>query len=771
MSRSSAFRFRFRWMAQLSVATLTPTITILLSISVYLAFFDPVAALSATNSNTIRVAATAAASIATNPVLEFKLESESPKPEQKLPIDQPTETSHCTPDQRSNLLNKHLRRELSAQQSSDGIENIGGEIMEAALLSARDNGYDPRFGKPALKTYRSFVYSDKHATDALLLNGLAIKTAKQIRNMIKQHFNLSRGIASPPKNEKLQGNPPQHFRTKIANSIAKGERRARERSHRSLREVCTGCSRPFNLCVCEVLNHWNNKTATNTTTAIERMVRSRVIVLQHPNEFRKKHTSTVPLLKLVLGEENVQIKVGYEFTMKDVLLSDENIKDVERPIMLFPGPDAMDLDKYVESQQLQHQQPSDILDSNSNPIQKGIDSDSGEKQQQQQKKHTLVLIDGTWSEAKRIIRKSPEILEGCQMVQFAFSDDLDEEERIRSLKPDSFEDDFSSISPSLWPRLPESGSDKATKSRSIYHAMRKEPEEHCLSTLEACGEALKILEGNIKGPKLQQVLTSVLSKHVELHLKNAREASQSRHNRDTTSRDSKVRRSKEIEQSIYGTEIFGVGDTNDSTANSINSNRNSKSIQGGSQNEENTSPRASQPATIAQNPTRLMEVDSNTSVTIRRLTHEDIPVIDAWWENGGAPKALMTITRSIDADYRLGVGASLGIVDEITGVLVACILRYESGPLGILHVSEELRGRGYGTALLREAIKAVSEANRGRDLPLEYTAFIKDGNTASERVFEKVGFVRENPNAKKGTGKRRANRKWIYPPRDRERIQ
>jgi len=139
-------------------------------------------------------------------------------------------------------------------------------------------------------------------------------------------------------------------------------------------------------------------------------------------------------------------------------------------------------------------------------------------------------------------------------------------------------------------------------------------------------------------------------------------------------------------------------------------------------------------------------------------------VIDAWWENGGAPKSVMTITRSIDADYRLGVGASLGIVDETTGELVACILRYESGPLGILHVSEELRGKGYGTALLKEALKAVLDANRSRDVPLECSAFIKDGNAASENVFSKVGFVRENPNAKRGTGKRRANRKWIYTP-------
>ncbi len=234
-------------------------------------------------------------------------------------------------------------------------------------------------------------------------------------------------------------------------------------------------------------------------------------------------------------------------------------------------------------------------------------------------------------------------------------------------------------------------------------------------------------------------------------MKNARDASQSRHNRDTTSRDSKLRRSKEIEESIYGENgVIGIENSGSISQSSPHHNENAESA-------------ASQPTSIANTPTRLLEVDSSTTVTLRRLTHEDTPVIDGWWENGGAPKSIMTITRSIDADYRLGVGASLGIVDENTGTLVACILRYESGPLGILHVSEELRGKGYGTALLRESLNAVLEANHSRDVPLECSAFIKDGNTASERVFSKVGFVRENPNAKKGTGKRRANRKWIYP--------
>mmetsp|Transcript_29668 Transcript_29668/g.69819 ORF Transcript_29668/g.69819 Transcript_29668/m.69819 type:complete len:89 (+) Transcript_29668:1588-1854(+) len=64
-------------------------------------------------------------------------------------------------------------------------------------------------------------------------------------------------------------------------------------------------------------------------------------------------------------------------------------------------------------------------------------------------------------------------------------------------------------------------------------------------------------------------------------------------------------------------------------------------------------------------------------------------------------------------------------------------------------------------------VNAKAKANGPQSSPpftLDCTAFIKDGNVASERVFSGAGWVRENPNAKKGSGRRKANRKWIFPP-------
>jgi ribosomal protein S18 acetylase RimI-like enzyme len=86
--------------------------------------------------------------------------------------------------------------------------------------------------------------------------------------------------------------------------------------------------------------------------------------------------------------------------------------------------------------------------------------------------------------------------------------------------------------------------------------------------------------------------------------------------------------------------------------------------------------------------------------------------------------------------------------------LVACILRYHNGALGMLHVDEQYRRCGLGKILVQEASKALVE----HELPC--FTFIVDNNIASENLFTKLGWVKDNPNGKKGTGKRRAKRKW-----------
>ena len=63
----------------------------------------------------------------------------------------------------------------------------------------------------------------------------------------------------------------------------------------------------------------------------------------------------------------------------------------------------------------------------------------------------LVVIDGTWAQAKRIYRQSPS---------------------LRALRPVAFDG----------------------AATSALEAMRSEPEAHCVSTVEACARALRLLE-------------------------------------------------------------------------------------------------------------------------------------------------------------------------------------------------------------------------------------------------------------------------------------
>lgn len=207
----------------------------------------------------------------------------------------------------------------------------------------------------------------------------------------------------------------QHLKTKIARSEAKSERRRKERESHVSREKCSSCQRPPILCVCEALP--SKRIVTST----------KILVLQHPNEFKRKSLSTVPLMPLVL--HHCDVKVGYNFEPESLDLVKKYLDEGKKPLLLFPGPDAISLDvEYTHHNKgvnLQHQHSDGQL---------------------------LILVDGTWAEARRMLLQSPKLVDVCQQVQFSLENE------------------------------------------SIYDIVRKEPEKHCISTLEACAESLILLE-------------------------------------------------------------------------------------------------------------------------------------------------------------------------------------------------------------------------------------------------------------------------------------
>lgn len=201
-----------------------------------------------------------------------------------------------------------------------------------------------------------------------------------------------------------------------AASIAKADRRAQHRNNDCSRALCSKCARPPAVCVCAALPREPLATAT------------RVLVLQHPNEAERKTVSTVPLLPLCLRD--VEVRVGYAFAADSLAPLQEELRAGRRPLLLFPGPDAFALDGGgLDGGGARHE----------------LDGDDAQGR-------LLVLLDGTWSQARSIARASPSLLASCRQVAFAEAAD------------------------------------------SAFDAVRREPERHCVSTLEACGRALELLE-------------------------------------------------------------------------------------------------------------------------------------------------------------------------------------------------------------------------------------------------------------------------------------
>ena len=268
--------------------------------------------------------------------------------------------------------------------------------------------------------------------------------------------------------------------------------------------------------------------------------------------------------------------------------------------------------------------------------------------------------------------------------------------------------------------------------QSVYNAVRKEPEAHTISTLEALAKAFDTLEpvddntfdtaDNTDILRPSEALNRVLENHVEAYLNNAITKRTPRFNRDISGAGARNKRTLQIKNNI-----FAAGDLEE---------ENGKRVRQG----------------LAADDAVLRTLDDGA--VIRPLQLADAPQLDAWWDHKSS-NSLQMVARCISTDCNANVGACLGVYGPNGNTLRAGIVRYEGGAVGMLHVDSQYRQRGYGEALLSEVTEAIENAGTG-----ECVAFIMEGNVASEKTFQKVGWVREDPSLK-GTGKRKANRKWI----------
>jgi DTW domain-containing protein len=165
------------------------------------------------------------------------------------------------------------------------------------------------------------------------------------------------------------------------------------------RSICIRCTRPSSVCLCATLT--------------EVPTRTRIVILQHPRE------SGVPIGTARLAElafRRCERHVGVEFA-DSARVSTALADPAAPPILLYPGPGVRDLEREPPH----------------GPV-------------------TLVVIDGTWSQAAKLLKRNPQL--------------------------------------SLLPRYA-----LAPEAPSRYR-IRREPAAHCVSTIEAIVAAVLALEGS-----------------------------------------------------------------------------------------------------------------------------------------------------------------------------------------------------------------------------------------------------------------------------------
>ncbi|XP_065836396.1 tRNA-uridine aminocarboxypropyltransferase 2-like [Oscarella lobularis] len=172
------------------------------------------------------------------------------------------------------------------------------------------------------------------------------------------------------------------------------------------RAKCDRCQRPASVCLCNCLPRTPVLIATE------------VHILQHPNEERRSLT-TVPILTAALARDKIHIYRSKVFSRGRFPTLDDAL-DAHETVLLYPGREAVDV--------------SDVSPSGRLPRVKN-----------------LLLLDGTWRQAREIYKKNP---------------------RLHVLK--QVELRMSVIS---------------------AYVIRTQPTDQCLSTAESAALALSVIEG------------------------------------------------------------------------------------------------------------------------------------------------------------------------------------------------------------------------------------------------------------------------------------
>lgn len=200
------------------------------------------------------------------------------------------------------------------------------------------------------------------------------------------------------------------------------------------RSIChAGCGRPSRVCLCPHLPPTPLPTSTT------------VVVLHHPHALRRNPLSTLPLLARCLS--NLRLLPGRRLlpTSTPLLPPPSPAGPV---LLLYPSPAASDLAAWCRS---------------APPAAR--------------ERPTLLLLDGTWKQAKEMHAASRPFLESLGVVPVA-------------LPVDAGVDGDSMFESEL--------------------VVKKEPRKGCVSTMEAVARALRLLEPEGKGEEVEEAMVRVI---------------------------------------------------------------------------------------------------------------------------------------------------------------------------------------------------------------------------------------------------------------------
>ena len=323
------------------------------------------------------------------------------------------------------------------------------------------------------------------------------------------------------------------------------------------------------------------------------------------------------------------------------------------------------------------------------------DSDGSSTQQRlhsSSPKYLLIIVDGTWTQAKRMLRNSPILLDSnkykCQSIQFT-----------------------------------------STNNKSIYDSIRKQPGESCLSTLESCERTLQLLEPTTSNKDMEMAshyLLSALKAMILIQMKYERIYLE-KHPELVRNVD-KLKAKKERQQQLL---MMGVT-SNSSSSSSISIPNNSIS----SLPKGYTIRSLKSGTTDATYVNSIWPYSTNTKSLVmieKQITADNVNATKYY--NGSATCLGIEYVTNDNNDE-----------SNKREELVACIIRHRNGSLGILHVDTKHRQLGLGNALLQTATRALLDRNE------KVFAYIVDGNKASEALFSKLGWRKADPLGKRGTG-------------------